>query len=142
MPEQHVDWEEVIELDPKGYMEIQDQKQRLIFHGPIDTIEVDEMDFVRITLKWVAQMGMPGEDSFGSWEKAPDEAKETVFPNIVVPFVIQNTPAKGRRICFGLNIIYIDAIEGIDPSEVRGLDLPEEKKQEEDESNPPETTDE
>jgi hypothetical protein len=118
------DWKEVVALDPKGYMEIQNQKKGLVFHGPIKKVEVNKYDFVILTFEWVAQMPLPNNKGFGEWEKAPNEQIVQVFPNLKVPFVIEDTPEKGKRIRFaGLNIIYVDKIQGIDPAQVRGLKI-------------------
>jgi hypothetical protein len=120
----HYDWKEVVALNPKGYMEIQSEEKGLVFHGPIKKIEINKHDFVILTFEWVAQMPLPGIRGFGEWEKAPDGKIEQVFPNLIVPFVIEDTPEKGKRIRFaGLNIIYIDEIQGIDPAQVKGLKI-------------------
>ena len=121
----NIDWNEVVALNPKGYMEIQDHKKGLVFHGPIEKVEVNENDFVILTSKWVAQMPLPGNKGFGKWKKAPDEQKTQIFPNLIVPFVIEDgSPEKGKRIRFAnFNIIYINEIQGIDPSNVKGLKI-------------------
>ncbi len=121
----HYDWEEAVRLQPKGYCEIQDQARGLVYHGPVDKVVVDDgSDMVTITLKWVAKMGMPGRPGFGEWEKAPDEAKTIAFPNLIVPFTVEETPEKGKRLRFGYNLIYLTEVEGVDPKKVKGLELP------------------
>ena len=121
----HFDWEEVVRLAPKGYCEIQDAQRGLVYHGPVDKVVVDDgSDMVVITLKWAAQMGLPGRPGFGEWEKAPDKAKTIVFPNLMMPFTVEETPDKGKRLRFGDSLIYLDEVEGVDPKKVKGLDLP------------------
>jgi len=102
------DWQRVVdELQPRGYCEIQDHEAGLVYHGPVESIQVDEMDFVHIHFKWIAKMGTPGKAGFGKWVKAEDKNKEQVFPNLIVPFVVESTPEKGDRIRFNFNIIYL-----------------------------------
>lgn len=122
--EERYDWQEVENLAPKGYCEIQDLARRLVYHGPVEKVSVGQNDdLVTIELKWVAQMGLPGSPTFGEWTKAPDANKMIIFPNLIVPFLIEETPEKGKRVRFGYNLIYINAIEGVDPKTVKGLDL-------------------
>jgi hypothetical protein len=95
-----------------------------VFHGPVEGVSVgQDDDMVTIELKWVAQMGLPGSSESGKWKKAPDANKKIVFPNLIVPFLIEDTPEKGKRVRFGFNLIYLNAIEGVDPKTVKGLDL-------------------
>lgn len=114
------DWEEVVKRDPKGYAEFQNQER--ILHGPIESVSIDRFDMVHIKLKWAATMAPPGKPGFGEWRSAP-KRREVVFPNLVVPFVFEQTPQKGERVRFGLNILYLDAIKGLDPAKVEGLNL-------------------
>lgn len=118
------DWQKVLDRNPQGYCETQDQRAGCVYHGPIESVKINEMDFVVIRRKWVAQMPLPDKPGFGRWKKGPDEAKEVLFPNFVVPFIIEPTPQKGYRVRFGLNLIYLDQISGIDPRAVEGLELP------------------
>lgn len=121
--EQKFDWEEAVRLDPKGYCEVQNPRERIVIHGPVESLAVDpESDMVIIKLKWAAKMGLPGTQDFGNWENFP-EATTIAFPNFIVPFVVEPTLEKGLRIRFGLNIIYIDPIESLDPAKVKGLVL-------------------
>lgn len=113
MPEygiQKNDWNEAISLNPRGYCEVQDLKEGLVFHGPIKEIHIDERDNVVIDLHWVAQMPLPGKDGFGTWTKPESGEPAFAFPNFMVEFVIEPTPEKGDRIRFGnTNIIYLDS---------------------------------
>lgn len=118
---EHFDWEEVVAMKPQGYVEIQDPRAQIVIHGPIESISVDENDFVQIRLKWAAKMGAMGTPTFMEWVNSP-ENKTMSFPNLVVPFVIEDTPEKGRRVRFGFNILYIDPVEGLDPKKVEGLE--------------------
>lgn len=121
MTEVRYDWQEVVDLEPKGYLEIQDPTAGKVFHGPVERVSIDEDDFVRIQLKWAAEMGLIGTSTFGTWKYNPD-LKEVTFPNLVVPFVLENTPEKGRRVRFKVvNIIYLNKVEGIDPVNVEGF---------------------
>lgn len=116
----HRDWQEVVDLQPKGYLEIQNSEA--VIHGPIESILIDAFDVVRIKLKWAAKMGTLGTPTFMKWESLPKDI-EIVFPNLVVPFVFENTPSKGKRVRFGINILYIDKVAGLDPSLVKGLEV-------------------
>jgi len=121
MPDERYDWQEVVDLEPKGYLEIQDSKAGKVFHGPVERVSIDEGDFVRIQLKWAAEMGLPDTSTFGTWKYYPD-LKEVTFPNLVVPFILESTPEKGRRVRFKrLNILYLDKVEGIDPANIKGF---------------------
>jgi len=117
----HADWQEVVDLQPQGYLELQSQKKGEIIHGPIESVSIDEFDMVHIKLNWAAKMGTPGTETFGKWVNSPEDT-EVVFPNLVVPFDFQDTE-KGRRVVFGSNILYIPLVEGIDPERVDGLEL-------------------
>lgn len=123
----HFDWNKVVEMNPRGYMEVQNIEKGLVFHGPVDKIEITDEDFVRILYKWVAQNGTLESGKFGEWVKAPDEHKLLVFPNLMVPFRIENTLEKGKRIRFlSLNIIYIDDVHStVTPDKVKDLDYKE-----------------
>ncbi len=124
MSDIQIDWSSVVERKPQGYCEIQDQENGLVFHGPVQDIVIDENDMVMITLKWVAQMGLPGKPNFGKWKKAPDEYKLITFPNLMAPFKIQKTGEKGDRVIFGgCQLLYFDKQRGIDSTKVEGLDL-------------------
>ena len=118
-----LDWQEVVDRQPKGDVELNDGKR--VLHGPIKDIRITEGDNVEINLKWVAraelgQLGIP----VGNWRVGKDEEKRIVFPNIVVPYVIEDTPEKGPRVRFaGANILYFNEVEGLDPSKVEGFKL-------------------
>lgn len=118
-----VDWNEIVELDPKGYVELNDGKTAI--HGPLESIKINEMDMVEIRLKWRAQVALGGAAGMpqGNWKAAPNDGP-ILFPNFVVPFEIEDTPEKGPRVRFGINILYINPVKGIDPSRVEGLTAP------------------
>jgi hypothetical protein len=119
-----LDWNEVIELTPKGYVELNDGKTAT--HGPLESIRINDEDWVEIRLKWRAQVPLGGPAGLpqGNWKVAPND-EPIMFPNLVIPFVIEPTPFKGPRVRFGTtNILYIEPIEGLDPSQVEGLKLP------------------
>lgn len=108
------DWKEIVSAQPKGYAEFQDMEQGLVFHGPVESVLIDEEDDVIISLKWVAQMGLPGKGGCGRWVKADDRYKKWIIPNLVVPFLYQNTE-RGKRIVFqgayGTHLLYLDEVE-------------------------------
>jgi len=107
MPEEQHDWSAVVALDPKGYVELNNGK--VAVHGPLDSIEVDGMDFVVITLKWQAQIplgGPMGTPTAAEWTAVKDP-QPFRMPNFVMPFVVEQTPEKGPRVRFGLNIMYL-----------------------------------
>lgn len=119
-----LDWQAVIDRNPRGYVELNDGKW--LIHGPIQSIELDaQTDFVRIKLHWAARVDLnEARVPAGDWEVAPDTARVIEFPNLAVPFVIEPTPEKGLRVRFAsLNILYIDPVKGLDPKRVRGLQL-------------------
>lgn len=110
-----IDWQEVIDLNPRGYCEIQDHEKGIVLHGPVESITLlDHDETVSIKMKWIAQMGLPGRPDFGKWVKAPIEKNEFIFPNYLIPFVVEPTEEKGDRIRFDLNIIYIEPTEESD----------------------------
>ena len=122
-----VDWQEVVDRKPKGYLELNNGER--VIHGPIEDIAIDESDFVVITLKWAARMelndGIPG----GGWRVAEEKDKKAIFPNLVVPFVIEDTPNKGPRVRFaGANILYFNEVEGLNPARVEGLVISNDKR--------------
>ncbi len=120
-----MDWTQVVERKPQGYVELNDGKTAL--HGPLESIELDDTDWVVIKLKWRAEVELGGPMGLprGDW-KAVDNAEPIRFPNFTAPFVIEDTPEKGPRVRFnGTNILYFNAdAEGLDPKRVVGLELP------------------
>jgi hypothetical protein len=58
----------------------------------------------------------------GEWVAASSEP--VIFPNLMVPYEEESTE-KGPRIRFGLNILYLNEVESLDPARVRGLVIPE-----------------
>jgi hypothetical protein len=120
--QEELDWNKVVDLRPQGYVELNDGEN--IIHGPIEDIHVNDVDFVVITLKWAATMPCMGNPGFGKWKNLPDAKDKTIiFPNLAVTFVIEGTLVKGPRVRFGMNILYFDKIDGIDPANVEGLVL-------------------
>ena len=115
MPKEGYDWQEIVEIKPQGYAEFQFHKEGLVFHGPVKSVEISNGDIVVITLEWVAQMGLPGQASFGTWVRGPENMKIIRFPNLVVPFTYQDTE-KGRRIIFSgksgdAHLLYLDSVK-------------------------------
>ena len=114
------DWQIVVDRKPKGYVEINNGKTCV--HGPLKDINIDLDDFVTIELKWaakieLAEFGVPS----GEWE-----AHDTMsfrFPNLAVPFVIEDTPHKGERVRWGVgSLIYFGEVEdNVDPTKIKGL---------------------
>lgn len=118
---QRIDWQEVVDRKPTGYMELNDGESEVL-HGPIESIVINEMDYVEIKLKWMARMPiLPGGIPNGEWEVHQNQP--ILFPNLVVPFVVEDTPEKGERVRFGLNIIYFNEV-GFGPERVKGLTVP------------------
>ena len=122
--EMHVDWQEVVDRNPKGYWESQNLKLGTVIHGPIESIVIDENDNVIITLKWAAKNGLPDKGTFKpEWQNDP-ESRIFMFPNLMLPFVFEEgSHDKGERVRAGLNILYLDEVSGIDPANVIGLQL-------------------
>ena len=122
-----VDWQEVVDRKPKGYLELNNGER--VIHGPIEDIAIDESDFVVITLKWAARMELNGGIPSGRWVVAEEKDKEAIIPNLVVPFVIEDTPNKGPRVRFaGTNILYFNEVEGLNPARVEGLVISNNKR--------------
>ncbi len=117
------DWRKIVALKPKGYVEFQDYEEKIVYHGPLESVKYEyDRDTVWVKLKWVAQMGLPGNPDYGNWVRAPDNKKCFPIPNRVVPYVIEDTPEKGKRVLFNYyQIMYIDKIKGIDPDKVKDL---------------------
>jgi hypothetical protein len=92
-----INWALIAELQPKGYCEIQDDKGKRVVHGPIETFTVKGNE-VHITLKWVAEMPLPGEEGFGTWVKGKEEDRVVLFPANFVPYLMESTPEKGDRV--------------------------------------------
>jgi hypothetical protein len=115
-----VDWQEIVDKKPKGYLELQNDQH--VVHGPIESVELGDDDIVIIKLKWTAEMKK--ENGIPTFEWKAMTNKPFAFPNLTVPFVIEETPEKGPRVRFGLNILYLNAVEGLDPATVEGLELP------------------
>lgn len=118
------DWNEVVERNPRGYVELNNGKE--VVHGPIESVLIDHFDFVNIRVKWAAKikLGQYGIPS-GEWEAVSSAPILLMsFPNFVAPFEIEDTPEKGPRVRFaGLNILYFDEIGSLDPSRVKGLQV-------------------
>lgn len=118
------DWQKAVALNPKGDFEHQGQGNTII-RGPIKSLTVNGNDSVVVELEWAAEMPQPGQEGFGTWKVS---TKTTFsFPNLVMPYVVEETPEKGDRIRMGTTIFYIERLEGIntlDPTKVEGLKLP------------------
>ncbi len=121
MPQEY-DWRKVVDLKPKGYLEI--QKDGMVFHGPIAEVSIDEADNVVFRLKWTAQIKLVKGGPAGEWEAITNEP--FTLPNFMVPYVIEEMPEKGPRVRFGYNILFLNEVQGLDPARVRGLALPAE----------------
>lgn len=119
-----LDWSEVVSLDPKGYMDLNDGEKAT--YGPVERILVTPHDNVVIVLKWTAarELGPVGIPT-GDWRYRAVSCTPTMvtFPNGIIPFELQMTPEKGKRVMFGMNIIYIDPVEKITPEDVVGFDF-------------------
>lgn len=121
-----MDWNIVADRKPQGYIEFNNGKETL--YGPIESVTVSDIDFVELKLKWaikrpLGEMGIPTGN--GTWEVVSSVPVTILeFPNLVVPFQIEDTPEKGPRVRFGgLHILYFNNIEKVDPSKVEGLQL-------------------
>ncbi len=124
---ERIDWNEVVEMNPHGYAEFQNQEEEVVIHGPVESVIIDENDDVIIKLKWAVKMGLLGTPTFGKWKFAPNK-KEITFPNFVVQFTIQDVP-KGRRLLFGVcQIMYLETQSSLDTSKIKGFPKEEETK--------------
>lgn len=115
------DWQEVVDLKPRGDFEFQGHGNTIV-RGPIKKLTITEFDSVLIELKWAAEMPTMGEEGFGTW-KASDK-RVFSFPNLVLPYVIETTPEKGDRIRFGVSILFVKRLEGVntlDVTKINGL---------------------
>lgn len=122
---QYFDWSTVVERKPQGYIEVNNGKEAL--YGPIESTEIDDSDWVQFKVKWavkreLGECGIPVGD--GKWKVISSEPCILAhFPNLVVPFEIEDTPEKGPRARFGLSVIYFNNVQKVDPSEVEGLQI-------------------
>lgn len=97
------DWEAVVARRPVGYLELNDGKR--VLNGPVKAIQIHDQHVVVILEKtrfleldenhlpcppWIEIKNTPL-----GWLKA-------------TPFVYEDTPKKGPRIRFGLNILYFE----------------------------------
>lgn len=120
----HYDWEPVASLNPRGYAEIRAKDGSRVYHGPIEKVKVNVEDVVEIHFRWLAtaslnEFSMPDSD----WKVAPSNMNPIILHNTMTPFVVEQTPEKGPRVRFGLNILYLNEVEGIHPSKVEGLEV-------------------
>ena len=119
-----IDWNIVVDKKPQGYVALNDG--RVEVYGPVQAVNVDDNGTVHIETKWAIKRGL-GE--FGipvtQWEVVSNTPTDFIqFPNLVVPFVIEDTPDKGPRVRFGgLHILYFNDVHKVDPSKVEGLRL-------------------
>jgi hypothetical protein len=113
------DWTEVVAMEPKGYVELNDGQRILI--GPIESMWITPGDNVEIKLRWTARVKLDPSTGVpdGEFEAVPNEA--ILFPNIAVPYVLENEPGlKGLRIQFGRNLLFLRESE-LDTSRIRGF---------------------
>jgi hypothetical protein len=105
-----IDWQEVVDRNPKGYVELNDMKYAT--YGPVERVEIKE-EVVEIHVKWAARRPL-GEYGIpcGKWEVLSREPTVlTSFPNEIVPYVIEPTPEKGDRVRFDTySILYFDDV--------------------------------
>ena len=96
----------------------------MVYNGKIESIRITDGDNVEIKLRWIASMPYMGQDGFGTWTKVEDERMLTqLFPNLMVPYVIEDTPDKGERVRFGTaNILYFEDRDNLDPSTIEGME--------------------
>ena len=116
--DQLFDWKEVVDRNPVGYLELNDGKS--LYHGRVESVSIDDGTVI-IKLKWAAWRPLAHGLPIGEWEAVPNEP--IAFPNMVVQFVIEDTPEKGDRVRFGMNILYFTAPGSLEPSQVRGLEV-------------------
>lgn len=122
---QDFDWNIIVERKPQGYIELNNGGEA--FYGPIESVEIDSDDWVKIKVKWVierqlGEFGVPVGD--GKWKvKSSGQFIILEFPNLIVPFEIEDTPEKGPRARFGLSVIYFNNVQKVDPSEVEDLQI-------------------
>jgi hypothetical protein len=127
MPEPQHDWRDLIDREPAGHLEWQNPPGEMVFNGPVERTWIDDdTDLVHIKLVWVAQMPYPGQPGFGKWQKGPADKLEMIFPNFVVPYIIQPSDEKGDRALFaGGCLLYLeDRGMHLKPESVEGLERP------------------
>jgi hypothetical protein len=97
----------------------------IVINGPIESIVIDDNDYVVITLRWAAKNGLPHLKTFKEkWQNAP-EFRVVTFPNLMLPFEFQDGSAgKGKRVHAGFNLLYLENVTGnLKPADVIGLKL-------------------
>jgi len=118
---EETNWQEVVDRQPRGYVELNDMKR--VIHGPVESVEIEGDDVV-IKTKWQARVEL---DEIGlpkpPWKGVP-ENNPIRFPGRLVSYVFEDTPEKGRRVRFGFNILYLNEVEGLDLAKVVGLEVP------------------
>ncbi len=115
------DWNLVAERKPKGYIELNNLEEAI--YGPIESLSVDDSDFVVIKVRWsikrkLGEHGIPP----GDWEVISNVPCILVlFPNLIIPFEIEETPNKGPRVRFRSNVLYFNDVHKVYVSDVEGL---------------------
>ncbi len=118
-----MDWNIIADKKPQGYVALNDG--RVEVYGPVQAVTVDDNDTVHIETKWAIKRGL-GELGIPvtEWEVVSNTPTDFIqFPNLMVPFQIEDTPEKGPRVRFGMSIIYFNDVHKVNPSEVEGLQL-------------------
>lgn len=109
--EMQFDWQVIADKTPQGYLQMYPAEGRLI-HAPVESLTINQGDNVVITTSWQAEvpvnsLGMPTS----RWARRSTNDPIT-FPNLVIPFTIQETPEKGPRVFFttqyGPGFIYLE----------------------------------
>lgn len=111
----------MIDRKPTGYIQMNDGVH--VYHGPVKSIIIDSDDNVYIEAKWLVKMNLGDHGvSVSRWEVDSNEPVLVIsFPNLLVPFVYEESPEKGERVRFGINIIYFEYLGEIGPDNVPGL---------------------
>jgi hypothetical protein len=130
-------WQDVTKLSTKGFVELNNRKQ--IICGPFNNIALkpDDTRFhkhysgIIFYLEWAAKRTVHLGRPVGDWEilsHVPCEAVTSKVPTPTVPLILEET-AYGKRIRWGINFIYLERSDILNPKDVKGFVFPERAKE-------------
>ena len=118
------DWKIIADKSPQGYVELNDGEK--VIYGPVESLRVDNEGWIELKVKWAIKRRL------NEYAAPVDEKWEVVsntpiilarFLNFAVSYQIEDTGERGQRVQFGMNVIYINNIQKVDPREVEGLHI-------------------
>lgn len=130
-------WDDVVKLKPQGFVELNNRKQ--IVCGPFKEINFryDPLEGykvfkeIAIHLEWTAKRDVHLGRPISDWEvlsNVPCIAITQKIPTHTVPFILEETEY-GRRIRWGINFIYLERNDILNPRDVKGFIFPDKAKE-------------